>query len=322
MPVQSSPQKFMNRIENKEDRTLVDRFGAGRFVITAEVVPPVSCDPADLLKKALPLRKLADAVNVTDSTNARAHLSSLAAAAILIANGFEPILQITCRDRNRIALQSDLLGAAALGLRNLLLLRGDHPSAGDQPEAKPVFDLDSPALIETARRLRDRGELPSGRTISGRPRFLLGAADTPIDPPAGWSPDALIRKIAAGAQFAQTQFCMDAGIVRRYVRCLADSGVPATFHLLIGVAPLRSAGSARWMRHNLPGTIIPDAMIKRIERAVDPKAEGKRMCVEYLEEIADIPGVAGAHLMAPGNEAALPEVIAHAERIARRRMPA
>jgi methylenetetrahydrofolate reductase (NADPH) len=170
--------------------------------------------------------------------------------------------------------------------------------------------------------LRDRGELPSGRKVSGKARFLLGAADTPIDPPAGWSPDALRRKIAAGAQFAQTQFCMDAGIVRRYVQCLADSGVPATFRLLIGVAPLLSAGSARWMRHNLPGTIIPDVLIDRIDRATDPKAEGRRVCVEYLEEIADIPGVAGAHLMAPGNDAAIPEVIAQAERIGRRRIPA
>jgi len=310
----------MNRIGEKDRPTLADRLDAGRFVITAEVVPPVSCDRADLLKKALPLKDLADAVNVTDNTSARAHLGSLAAAAILIENGFEPILQITCRDRNRIALQSDLLGAAAVGVRNLLLLRGDHPSTGDQPHAKPVFDLDSRTLIETARILRDRGELPSGRKVMGKPRFLLGAADTPIDPPAGWSPDGLRRKIAAGAQFAQTQFCMDAGIVRRYVQCLADSGVPATFYLLIGVAPLRSAGSARWMRHNLPGTIIPDAMIERIDRATHPKAEGRRICLEYLEEIADIPGVAGAHLMAPGNDAAIPEVIAQAGRIGRRRM--
>ncbi len=287
----------MNRIGEKDRPTLADRLDAGRFVITAEVVPPVSCDRADLLKKALPLKDLADAVNVTDNTSARAHLGSLAAAAILIENGFEPILQITCRDRNRIALQSDLLGAAAVGVRNLLLLRGDHPSTGDQPHAKPVFDLDSRTLIETARILRDRGELPSGRKVMGKPQFLLGAADTP-------------------------QFCMDAGIVRRYVQCLADSGVPATFYLLIGVAPLRSAGSARWMRHNLPGTIIPDAMIERIDRATHPKAEGRRICLEYLEEIADIPGVAGAHLMAPGNDAAIPEVIAQAGRIGRRRMPA
>ena len=293
---------------------LAQRLAAGRFVITAEVVPPVSCDPQDLLAKALPLRGLADAVNVTDGAGARAHMSALAAAAILVAAGIEPILQVTCRDRNRIALQGDLIGAAALGVHNLLLLRGDDPTAGDQPEAKPVFDLDSRRLTEIARSIRDSGALPHGVKVAGAAPFFIGAADSPIDPPPGWQPDGLEAKVAAGAQFVQTQFCMDTAIVRRYVARLADSGLAGRVFLLIGVNPLRSAKSAAWMRSHLFGTIIPDAMVARLERAADAAAEGRRICIETIEELSSIPGVAGVHVMAPGNDAAVPDVIDAARR--------
>jgi methylenetetrahydrofolate reductase (NADPH) len=283
---------------------------AGRFVLTAEVKPPVSCDPKDLLEDALPLKELADAVNVTDGAGARVHLGALAAAYILAQNGIEPILQVACRDRNRLALQSDLLAAAALGLENLLILRGDDPTAGDQPEAKPVFDMDSRSLLEVARTLRDSGLLPTGRAVSGKISFFLGAADTPIDPPAGWSPQALLGKIAAGAEFVQTQFCMDIALLRRYLARLAEDGVPDRIAILVGITPLRSARSAIWMRKHLPGTLIPDALITRLEHASQPAEEGKRICIELLAELAEIPGIAGAHIMAPGNEQAVPEVIA------------
>jgi methylenetetrahydrofolate reductase (NADH) len=291
--------------------TLAQRLAAGRFVITAEVMPPVSCDPADLTAKALPLRGLADAVNVTDGAGAHAHMSATAAAALLIAAGIEPILQLTCRDRNRIALQGELMGAAALGVRNLLLLRGDDPSAGDQPDAKPVFDLDSRSLTETAHAIRD-GKLPHGTKVRGAAPFFIGAADIPIDPPPGWEPDSLKAKVAAGAQFVQTQFCMDTAIVRRYAARLADAGLSVS--LLIGVNPLRSARSAAWMRRHLFGTIIPDAMVARLEQAEDAAAEGRKICIETIEELSHIPGVAGAHIMAPGNDAAIPEVIAAVRR--------
>ena len=162
---------------------LEQRLRAGAFVLTAEVVPPASCDADDLLKKALPLRSLADAVNVTDGAGARAHMGATAAAGILMQHGIEPILQLACRDRNRIALQGELMGAAALGIRNLLLLRGDDPTAGDQPDAKPVFDLDTAGLLLTAAGIRDRGELPSGRKVAGHADFFLGVADSPIDSP-------------------------------------------------------------------------------------------------------------------------------------------
>jgi methylenetetrahydrofolate reductase (NADPH) len=293
-------------------RTFEERLRAGRFVMTAEVAPPVSSDMQDLLRKAVPLRGLADAVNVTDGAGARAHMSALAAAAMLIGAGIEPILQITCRDKNRIALQSELMGAAALGVRNLLLLTGDDPKAGDQPETKPVFDIDSKTLIETARRLRDQGELPTGRKVAGNAAFFIGTADAPIDPPAAWQPASLRTKLTAGAQFVQTQFSMDAAVVRRYIAALTDAGITKEVGILIGVNPLRSAKSAQWMKDHLYGTIIPEALIARMEKAADPAREGVRICVDLIEELATIPGIAGVHIMAPGNDAAIPEVIAAA----------
>ena len=298
--------------------TLQEKLAAGRFVITAEVTPPASAARGDFLAKALPLRDVADAVNVTDGAGARPHLAAVTAAAMLVEAGIEPVLQFTCRDRNRIALQSDLIAAAASGVRNLLMLRGDDPSAGDQPEAKPVFDLDPRQLLETARRLRDTGELPSGRKIGGRANFFLGGADNPIDPPPGWEPKSLAGKLAAGAQFVQTQFCMDAGVVRRYVARLAEHGIAGKAALIIGVVPLRSVKSARWIKEKLYGAIIPDALIARLEGAGDPVAEGRRICLDLVRELADIPQVASAHVMAPNNEAAVPDVIRAARESVRR----
>src|ERR1700721_3110010 len=256
---------------------------AGAFVLTAEVVPPASCDADDLRKKALPLRGLADAVNVTDGAGARAHMGATAAAAILMQNGIEPILQLACRDRNRIALAGELMGAGALGIRNLPLLAGDDPTQGDQKDAKPVFDLDSRRLTEMARAMRDDGALPHGQKVAHVPRFFLGGADAPVDPKPDWQPTALAGKIAAGAQFVQTQFCMDIGVVRRYVARLAEAGLIERLLVLIGVNPLRSARSARWMKENLFGTIIPDAMIARLEGASDPAAGGRRLWVGLVE---------------------------------------
>jgi methylenetetrahydrofolate reductase (NADH) len=293
---------------------LEERLRSRQFVITAEITPPVSCNAQDLLQNALPLRGLIDAVNVTDGASARAHMSAPIAAAILARAGLEPILQLTCRDRNRIALEGELMGAAACGVRNLLCLTGDDPKAGDQPETKAVFDVDSVTLTRIARDLRDRGELPSGRAVAGAAPFFIGAADLPIDPPPGWRPEKLAAKVAAGAQFAQTQFCMDREIVRRYAARLKEHEALRDFFLLIGVAPLRSAKSARWMQKHLYGTIIPDDFVKRLEDSADAAAEGERICVELIEELAGIREVAGVHVMAPANEAALPGVIAEARR--------
>jgi len=203
-----------------------------------------------------------------------------------------------------------MMGAAALGIRNLLLLTGDDPKAGDQPDTKPVFDINSATLIETARRLRDESKLPTARKVAGRADFFIGAADMPLDPPPGWQPNALTAKIKSGAQFAQTQFCMDVGVVRRYVGALHQAGLTKQIAILIGVNPLRSAKSAQWMKSHLFGTIIADALIERVEKAADPAREGIAICAELIEEFSTIPGVAGVHIMAPGNDAAIPEVIA------------
>jgi methylenetetrahydrofolate reductase (NADPH) len=283
------------------------RLESGGFVVTAEITPPVSTDPAEFLSRAMPLKGLVTAVNVTDGAGAKVHLSSLAAAHFLVQNGIEPIFQMTCRDRNRLALQGDILGAEALGIRNMLMLAGDDPKAGDQPDAKPVFDLDSKALLAMADGMRRTGRLPSGTPIAGRLDIVLGAADVPIDPPPGWEPKSLRAKIEAGADFVQTQFCMDVRVVRRYAARLLEAGLRVP--ILIGVAPIPSARSARWMREKLFGTLIPDTIVERLEKAADPKREGRRICVEILRELAETPGVAGAHVMAPMNFAEIPAVI-------------
>ena len=294
--------------ERRAASELQAKLRSGQFVVTAEITPPVSTDPAEFLRRAMPLKGLATAVNVTDGAGAKVHLSILSTAHFLVQCGIEPIFQMTCRDRNRLALQGDILGAAALGIRNILVLGGDDPKAGDQPDAKAVYDLDSRTLLATAHRMRTENALPTGTPIAGPPlRLVLGAADVPLDPPPGWAPKGLQAKAAAGADFVQTQFCMDVEVVKRYMARVRDAGI--RLPILIGVAPIPSARSARWMREKLFGTIIPEAHIKRLEAAADPKAEGRRICIEVLRGLAEIPGVAGAHVMAPMNFAEIPAAI-------------
>jgi methylenetetrahydrofolate reductase (NADPH) len=291
---------------------LQQKLQSGDFVVTTEVSPPVSADIAEFIAKALPLKGLATAVNVTDGAGAKTHLSTLVASHFLLQNGIEPILQMTCRDRNRLALQADLMGAMALGLRNVLILSGDNPKVGDQPDTKAVGDLDSKALLATAHRMRAEHKLPPGTEIKGNTALVLGAADMPIDPPPDWNPASLLGKLDAGADFAQTQFCMDMGIVRRYARRLLDLGIAQRLPILIGVCPIPSGKSARWMKEKLFGTIIPDAVVERLDAAADAREEGKKICVEILRELATIPGIAGAHIMAPVNPSVVPDVIATA----------
>jgi methylenetetrahydrofolate reductase (NADPH) len=281
------------------------RLAAGHFAVTAEVIPPLSADANRLLARAAPLRDLVDAVNVTDGAGARVTLSSFAAAAILAHAGIEPVLQITCRDRNRIALAGELIGAAAQGVRNILVLHGDQPAIGDEPEAKPVYDLDSKAVMTLARDMRDQGTLPSGRAIDPPPSLFIGAADTPLDPPPGWRPEGLLAKAEAGADFVQTQFCFDLEVARRYAARVVETGITERLHLLIGLGPIASARSARWMRDNLHGVSVPDRVIERLERAADPATEGRRLCAELIEGLRETAGVSGVHLMAPlqGTEA-------------------
>ena len=275
------------------------RLSAGGFVVTAEVTPPLAADAQALLTKVSSLKGRVDAVNVTDAAGARAALGSFAAAAILARDGLEPVLQVTCRDRNRIALVGDLLGAAAQGVGNILVLHGDDASGGDQPDARPVYDLDTKGVIGLIRQMREEGRLPSGRAIEPPPRFFIGAADIPHDPAPDWRPAGLLAKLEAGADFVQTQFCFDLGLVRRYLARLSDAGIPERLKILIGIGPIASARSARWMNENLFGVSVPDAVIDRLEKAADAKAEGRRICIELMQGLKEVPGVSGVHIMAP-----------------------
>ncbi len=281
----------------------------GDFAITAETGPPDSADPSAVLSRAGCLKGLADAVNVLDGAGARAHLSPLAAAAILARAGIEPVLQFTMRDRNRLALQADVLGAAALGVPSILCLTGDRVETGDQPDAKPVFDLSSSAFIAVVRQMRDQSSFPSGRKIEVPPRLLIGGADAPHDPAPDFTADALRGKIDAGIDFVQTQYCFDMAVLRRYMARLRDLGIAERVGILIGIGPLASARSARWMTENLYGVHVPDAIVRRLDQAADPAAEGRAICVELIQELQDIAGVAGAHLMAPHSEEASAQVI-------------
>ncbi|MBL8906838.1 MAG: methylenetetrahydrofolate reductase [Rhizobiales bacterium] len=279
--------------------TLESKLAEGRFVITAEVAPPLTASADVLIERVKPLEGLVDAVNVTDAASARAALSSFAASAILVREGFEPVLQTTCRDRNRIALSSDLLGAAAQGVRNLLILHGDDPKTGDMPDAKPVYDLDSRAVMSLARDMRDEGCLLSGREIIEPPHFHIGCADAPVDPSDNWEPKGLEAKIAAGAQFAQTQFCFDAALAERYFARLDALGITKRLKIIAGIGPLLSAKQARFMNEKLFGVSIPASIIDRLEAASDPKAEGRAICVELIDRLRAMKGVSGVHIMAP-----------------------
>ena len=278
---------------------LQQRIRDGKFVITAEIVPPLAASAEPLLAEAKLLGPRVDAINVTDAAAGRTTMSSFASAAILKANGYEPILQVTCRDRNRIALAGDLLGAAAQGIENMLLLRGDDPKGGDQPDATPVFDFETADLMKLAKDMRDDGVLPSGRKIDSPPKFFIGGADIPRVPDEKWSPEPLRKKIAGGANFFQTQFCFDLDVARQYFDRLAEEGITEQVGVIIGVGPIRSAKSARWMNENLFGVHVPEATIARLEGAKDQAAEGRAICVELIEGLRDMPGPAGAHLMAP-----------------------
>jgi methylenetetrahydrofolate reductase (NADPH) len=282
---------------------------AGQFAMTAETSPPDSSSPQSVLDRVVCLKGMADAVNVTDGASARVHMSALAAAAIMAREGIEPVLQQTTRDRNRLALQGDVLGAAALGIHNFLCLTGDKMAAGDQPDAAEVFEIDSGELMRQMRDMRDSGTYPSGREINPAPSLFLGAAEMPAEPGDSWPAARLQAKIDNGTQFFQTQYCFELEKVKRYCRALVDGGFTEQAHFLIGIGPLASARSARWMNENLFGVHVPDEIIKRLEAADDQKAEGRAICAELLQGFSEIEGCAGAHLMAPHGEASCAQVI-------------
>jgi len=296
---------------------------SGRFAVTAELNPPDSADPHAVYDRALVLASVCDAINATDASGANVHMSSVGMCALLTRAGYEPVMQVSCRDRNRIAIQGDLLGAAAMGVRNVLCLTGDGVQAGDQPEAKPVFDLDSISLLRTARMLRDEGRFLSGRPLETRPAFFLGAAENPFAPPYDFRALRMAKKIEAGAEFFQTQFCFDVARLREFMADVRRLGLHQKAHLLIGVGPLRSARAAEWTRTHVPGVVIPDEVIRRL-RGVPPDRqaeEGKRLCIDIIRQVREIEGVHGVHVMAYRQEELVAEIIEAAGLLRRRTIP-
>jgi len=284
---------------------------SGRFVVTVEVSPPDSSDPSVLIARASRFRDLADAINITDGAGANCHMSSAAAAAILVANGLTPVAQFSCRDRNRIALQGDILGAAALGIRNILCLTGDHVSQGDHPGAKAVFDLDSISLLRITRDMRDRGVFASGRKLTVVPNLFLGATANPFMPPYRDRIVNLEKKIeAGGAQFIQTQFCFDVPVLADFMREVRARELHKRCAIIVGVGTLSSVKSLRRMATHVPGVHIPEAVLRRIGSAEDQKLEAKAVLVETIQSVAGIEGVAGVHLMGYHNDDILAEAIA------------
>jgi methylenetetrahydrofolate reductase (NADPH) len=295
---------------------------SGRFAVTAELNPPDSCDPNSVYERALVLAEVCDGINSTDASGANVHMSSVGVCALLTRAGYEPVMQVSCRDRNRIAIQGDLLGAAAMGVRNVLCLTGDGVKTGDQPQAKPVFDLDSISLLRTARIMRDQGHFLSGRKLEVPPRLFLGAAENPFVPPYDYRPLRLGKKIEAGADFIQTQYCFDIPRLQAFMRQVCELGYTERVYILVGVGPLRSAKAAEWMRSHVPGVVIPDQIVNRL-KGVPPgkqRQEGKRICVEIIRQLSQMPGVSGVHVMAYRQEELVAEIIEEAGLLPRRLM--
>jgi len=283
---------------------------AGQFAVTTELAPPDSADPQEVYDRARIFDGHVDAINATDGSGAHCHMGSLAVCALLTRVGYAPVMQISCRDRNRIAIQGDILGGAAMGVCNVLCLSGDGVQAGDHPQAKPVFDLDAVTLLETARTLRDEHRFLSGRKISYAPRVFLGGAANPFAAPLEFRAQRVAKKVAAGAQFIQTQYCYDMPVLRTFMQRIEDLGLLDKVFILVGVGPLRAAKTAEWMRANVPGLHIPDRVIKRLADA-GPKAaeEGRKLCVELIQELREVRGVSGVHIMAYRQEQTVPEIV-------------
>jgi methylenetetrahydrofolate reductase (NADPH) len=284
----------------------------GYFAVTGELGPPKNQDAEVIRKKAALLKGVVDAVNLTDNQTAIVRMSSIAAGVLLVREGLEPIIQMTCRDRNRLAMQADLLGACALGIKNVLCLTGDHQSFGNHPFAKNVHDVDSLQLVQIVKGLRDEGKFQCGEEIKGGgPRFFIGAAANPFGDPFEFRPYRLAKKAAAGADFIQTQLIYDIPRFREFMKRVVDLGLHEKVKILAGVGPLKSSGAAKYMRDQVPGMIVANEYVDRMEAAVAniPKEDKKgraaawrdagiKLCIEQIQQIREIPGVAGIHIMA------------------------
>jgi len=300
--------------ETTSDNVLEKLLKSGKFVVTAEVSPPDSANPEDVLAAARKLSTVTDALNVTDAAGANCHISSFATCVLLTQAGYQVILQITCRDRNRIALQGDLLGASAVGIKNVLCLTGDDVVIGDQPQSKRVFDFDSIQLLRTAKTMRDEGVFLSGRKLSTPPKLFLGAAANPFVEPFDFRPLRLAKKIKAGADFIQTQYCFDVQQFRKYMLRVRELGLHKKCYIIVGVGPLRSERSAEFLRTKIPGVFIPDEILSRMRKTPGDKQqrEGRKICLEIIRQVMDEEGVAGIHMMAYRQEGIAAEIIEEA----------
>jgi methylenetetrahydrofolate reductase (NADPH) len=291
--------------------SLRERLASGGFAVTAEISPPRGASTENITKTAEALRNWVDAVNVTDNQGSNVRLASWAGSVALINAGLDPVMQMTCRDRNRIALQSDLLGASALGVRNILVMTGDHPKFGDHPEAKPVFDLDSVQLLWTLRTMRDQHVLLSGRKVEPAPDCFLGAVENPFAPPVPFRAERLAKKVEAGAQFIQTQFVFDVPAFAAWLAQVRDLGLHERCAILAGVGAVRSVKALEYMRDHVPGVEVPDGVFQRLQAVpADKQAhEGVKLAAEIIQQVAAIRGVAGVHLLVAGNEGAVPDIL-------------
>ena len=287
---------------------------AGHFAVTAELNPPDSADPEEVYAAANILTEACDAINATDGSGAHCHMSSVAICSLLTRLDYAAVLQISCRDRNRIAMQGEILGAAAMGVMNILCLTGDDVTAGDQPQAKRVFDFDCIQLLQTARIMRDKGMFLSGRKLTKPPRVFLGAASNPFVPPYDWRPLRLAKKVEAGADFIQTQYCYDVPRLKTFMQRVRDMGLHEKVFILVGVGPLRSDKAAEFMRTKVPGVHIPDEVVERLRKTPkeQKREEGKKICVEIIEQVREIEGVAGVHVMAYRQEELVLEIVKEA----------
>ncbi|MBA4416384.1 MAG: 5,10-methylenetetrahydrofolate reductase [Syntrophus sp. (in: bacteria)] len=284
---------------------------SGAFAVTSECGPPRGADPEVVKKKGAFLKGYIDAVNVTDNQTSVARMSSLAGSLILKNMGFDPVMQMVCRDRNRIAIQSDILGAASLGVNNLLCLSGDHQSFGDHPGAKNVFDIDSMQLIQTVKRMRDEGKFISGDEVKGRPNIFIGCAENPFGDPFEIRAMRLAKKAAAGAEFVQTQCVFNVDKFEKWMEMVRDLGVHEKMYILAGITPYKSIGMANYMKKSVPGMDVPDEHIERLRSVPKEKVaeEGIAICLEIIERVKNIKGVAGIHIMAIEWEEKVAEIV-------------
>lgn len=286
----------------------------GHFAVTTELTPPDSANPQEVFDEAAMLASSVDAFNATDGSGAHCHMSSISICALLTRAGYPMVMQVSCRDRNRIAIQGDVLGGSAMGVSNVLCLSGDDVTVGDQPEAKRVFDFDSIQLLRTIRIMRDKGKFLSGRELTEPPRLFLGAASNPFVPPFDWRPLRLAKKIEAGADFIQSQYCYDVPKLKGFMQQIRDLGLDDLVYFLVGVGPLRSVRTAEYMRTKVPGVHIPDEIVQRLRRtpANKQREEGKRICVEIIEQVREVKGVSGVHIMAYKQQDVVPEIVEEA----------